>query len=81
MVTVRARSTLGNLHGVGVAVPTNGGLSAVSDAVEEVGVLVRQAGSARLCSAMRNFSFLLGFMDGSGLNRSLKFSGGTLKVK
>ncbi len=31
----------------------------------------RQAGSSRLCSAMRNFNFLLGFNDGRGLNRSL----------
>lgn len=27
------------------------------------------AGSSRFCSAMRNLSFLLGFIDGSGLNR------------
>ena len=33
--------------------------------------MVRQTGSSRLCSAMWNFSFLLGFIDGSGLNRSL----------
>ena len=41
--------------------------------------MVHQAGSWRLCSAMRNFSFLLGFIDGNGLNRSLKFSGRHLK--
>ncbi|MCE2431652.1 MAG: Rieske (2Fe-2S) protein [Candidatus Latescibacteria bacterium] len=29
------------------------------------------SGSSRFCSAMWNFSFLLGFIDGSGLNRSL----------
>ena len=39
--------------------------------VKGEGILLRQAGSSRLCSAMRNFSFLLGFTDGSGLNRSL----------
>ena len=32
---------------------------------------MRQTGSSRFCSATRNFSFLLGFIDGSGLNRSL----------
>ena len=32
---------------------------------------VRQTGSSRFCSAMRNFSFMLGFIDGSGLKRSL----------
>ena len=31
----------------------------------------RQTGNSRLYSAMRNFSFLLGFIEGSGLNRSL----------
>ena len=35
------------------------------------GATMRQTGSSRFCSAMRNFSFLLGFIDGSGLNRSL----------
>ena len=33
--------------------------------------LVRQTGSSRLCPAMRNFSFLLGFIDGRGSNRSV----------
>ena len=32
---------------------------------------VLQAGTSRFCSAMWNFRFLLGFIDGSGLNRSL----------
>ena len=31
----------------------------------------RQAGSSCLCSATRNFSLLLGFIEGSGLNLSL----------
>jgi len=32
---------------------------------------LRQTGSSRLFPATRNFSFLLGFIDGSGLNRSV----------
>ena len=31
----------------------------------------RYVGSSRLCSAMCNFSFLFGFIDGNGLKRSL----------
>ena len=33
--------------------------------------MTRQACISRLCSEMTNFSFLLGFIDGIGLNRSL----------
>ena len=64
---VRARRPAG----VEAAVLEKDGLTAASDAVEEVGVKVRQAGSLCLCTTMRNFSFLLGFMDGKELNRSL----------
>ena len=31
---------------------------------------MRQTGSERACSTTRNFSFALGFIDGSGLNLS-----------
>ncbi len=42
-----------------------------------------QAGSSRLCSAMRNLTFLLGFSDGTGLKRSFRayFAGVTSIVK
>lgn len=32
--------------------------------------VVNQTGSSCICSAMRNFSFLFGFIDGSGSNPS-----------
>ena len=42
---------------------------------------LRQTCSSCLCSAMRNFSFLSGDIDGNGLIRSLYFAGDTSKVK
>ena len=44
---------------------------------------VPQAGNSRRCSVMRNFSFLLGFIDGNGLNWSFRayFAGDTSIVK
>ena len=33
---------------------------------------MRQTGSSRFCSAMRNLGFLLGFIDGSGVICSLR---------
>ncbi len=57
----------------------------IADAgIEIVGInaaMVRQTGSSRRCSAMRNFSFLLGDIDGNGLIRSVEFAGDTSIVK
>ena len=43
--------------------------------------MMPQARSSRRCSETTNFSFLLGFIDGRGLNRNLKFAGATSIVK
>ena len=62
--------TLGFPNGVRLLKrPQMMGFPSVPEAAE--GAMACQACISRLRSAMWNFSFLLGFIDGSGLNRSL----------